>query len=335
VERYAPDGFAGISRDGLWLLHICSLAECCVLVGDARRGRELYELLTPYRDRSTVSYTLQPFGPVALRLGMLAAMFGDWDAAERHLRTARERCELLGARGVVPRVLYEHARMLAARGDVGAAAARFEAAASLAAELDLTGLLERIGTPGVTPATPVFRREGELWEVRYEGDVFSVRDVKGLRYLAVLLASPGREIHAVELAQAIEGVQEPVRVGESVGPALDAQAKQAYRRRLEELGEELDQARRWADPERASRAQDEIDALTDELTSALGLGGRDRAFSSPAERARVSVTKAIRSAIRTIDRHSPALGSHLSDSVRTGQFCSYAPPGELPPRWRL
>jgi hypothetical protein len=68
---------------------------------------------------------------------------------------------------------------------------------------------------------------------------------------------------------------------------------------------------------------------------AFGLGGRDRVGASPAERARVSVTKAIRSAIKTIERHSPALGEHLGSSIRTGQFCSYAPPGEVPPRWRL
>ena len=95
------------------------------------------------------------------------------------------------------------------------------------------------------------------------------------------------------------------------GPALDAQAKDAYRRRLEELGEELEEARGWGDPERAARTEAEIDALTEQLAQAFGLGGRDRAGASPAERARVSVTKAIRSAIKTIERHSPALGEHL------------------------
>jgi eukaryotic-like serine/threonine-protein kinase len=338
VERYAQDGFTGLPRDGLWLLHLCSLAEACALVGDKRRGRVLYELLLPYGDRNAVSYTMQPFGPVALRLGMLATMFGDRTAADHHFTAARERCDLLGARGVVPRVLYEHARMLATLGDRQDAAARIDEAAALAEELELTGLLDRITAFRSTLATPVsavFRREGEVWSVGYGKDAFTLKDVKGLRHLAVLLGSPGRAIHAVELAQAVEGALEPVRVGGSAGPALDAEAKQAYRRRLEELGEELEEARRWADPERAARAQAEIDVLTDELASAFGLGGRDRAVKSPAERARVSVTKAIRSAIRTIERHSPALGKHLSDSVRTGQFCSYAPPGELPPPWRL
>ena len=116
---------------------------------------------------------------------------------------------------------------------------------------------------------------------------------------------------------------------------LDAQAKEAYRRRLQELGEDLQQARDWNDPERVARLEEEIDALTDELASATGLGGRDRELPSPGERARVSVTKAIRAAIKSIERQSPALGAHLAAAIRTGRFCSYAPPGEAPPQWRL
>ena len=344
VERHARSGFADMPRDGLWLLHLCALAEACILIGDERRGRLLYELLLPHGDRNAVSYTQQPFGPVALRLGMLASMSGQWEDAERHFVSARERCEALGARGVLPRVLYEHARMLIARagtGDEQMAAAHLEEAAALGEELGLPGLLERIVAlrdappAAVTPDPALFRREGEIWTIGYEGEMFRLRDVKGLRYIAFLLGSPGRETHAVELAQAVEGLTEHIRADGPPGPALDAQAKDAYRRRLEELGEELEEARGWGDPERVARAEVEIDALTEQLVQALGLGGRDRAGASPAERARVSVTKAIRSAIKTIERHSSALGKHLTVSIRTGQFCSYAPPGELPPRWRL
>jgi hypothetical protein len=344
VARHARENFADIPRDGLWLLHLCALAEACVLIRDEPRGRLLYELLLPHADRNAVSYTQQPFGPVALRLGMLATVLREWDAAERHFSTTRECCEHLGARGVVPRVLYEHARMLVARGqtdDGREAAARLAEAADLCDELDIVGLGERIGalrlelSLDATATTAIFRREGEIWMVGYGGDSFRLRDVKGLRYIGLLLGSPAREIHSVELAHAVEGVVEPSRLDDGVGPALDAEAKNAYRRRLEELGEELEEARAWADPERAARAEAEVDALTTELTKALGLGGRDRPARSAAERARVSVTKAIRSAIKTIEGHSPALGEHLAVSIRTGRFCSYAPPGELPPRWHL
>jgi non-specific serine/threonine protein kinase len=228
-------------------------------------------------------------------------------------------------------------------GDAAEAGRLLDEAAAFAEEMALPGLVQRIsalrsrrGPPAAEDA--VFRREGEVWAIGYEGATFRLRHVKGLGYIAALLGMPGRETYAVELAQAAEGVsREAGRVGAlpDAGPALDAEAKAAYRRRLDELAEELEEARSWGDPERVARIEDEIDALTDELTHALGLGGRDRAVASPAERARVSVTKAIRSAIKAIDREAPALGEHLTASVHTGQFCSYAPPGELPPRWRL
>jgi predicted ATPase/class 3 adenylate cyclase len=354
VERYAGRDFTDLSRDGLWIIHVCSLAEACVLVDDARRGEQLYDLLLPHADQNAVSYTQQPFGPVALRLGMLATLFGRWEDAERHFVTAIGRCELLGARAIRARVFCEHARMLLARGAAGDqshAATLLDDAARLCEELGMPGLLERISAlPRLVqeeaPAAS-FRREGDFWTIAYAGETFRLRDVKGLRYLAFLLGSPGKEIHALELARAAEGL--PVRGTEAdraetdlrrssqgeAEPVLDAQAREAYRCRLEELGDDLQEARDWGDPERIARIEVEIDALTDELARAAGLGGRDRELPSPAERARVSVTKAIRTAIKSIERHSPELGAHLTASIRTGRFCSYAPPGETPPHWTL
>ena len=122
---------------------------------------------------------------------------------------------------------------------------------------------------------------------------------------------------------------------EGTEAVLDQQAKDAFRRRLAELGEELEEARSWNDPERAARVEAEIDALTSELERSLGLGGRDRGMPSPAERARVSVTKAIKVAVRAVSEDCPALGEHLTASIRTGRFCSYAPPGREPPVWDL
>jgi hypothetical protein len=61
------------------------------------------------------------------------------------------------------------------------------------------------------------------------------------------------------------------------------------------------------------------------LGAALGLGGRARRSGSPAERARVRVTRALREAIARIATAHPLLGEHLARSVRTGTYCSYAP----------
>ena len=345
LERCARRDFAELPRDGLWILHLCSLAEACAMLADARRAARLYDLLLPFEDRHAVSVTQQPFGPVALRLGMLATTLERWEDADRHFATALERCRLLGARAVSARVLHEHAKMLVARGGVG------DATRAIALLDEAAGLSDELGIPGVhdrasalaeavreklverpAPSDAVLRREGEVWTIGFAGQTLRMRDVKGLRYLALLLAAPGTEIHVLDLVRAVDGAG-PVPSARE--PVLDAAAKEAYRRRLEDLGEDLQQARDWRDPERIAGIELEIEALTGELAQAAGLRGRDRELPSPAERARVSVTKAIRSALKAIDRGAPALGTHLAASIHTGRFCSYAPPGETPPRWKL
>jgi hypothetical protein len=120
-----------------------------------------------------------------------------------------------------------------------------------------------------------------------------------------------------------------------VDPLLDEQAKREYGRRLDELDAELEEARSWGDDERAARIDEEIGLLRQELARAVGLRGRDRSFSTPAERARINVTKAIRTAIRLIDSHCPPLAAHLEASIQTGRFCSYSTPGTAPPTWSL
>jgi hypothetical protein len=317
-----------------------------VLAGDEERGRQLYDLLLPHADDNAVSYTQQPFGPVALRLGKLAAMLGRWQEVDRHFATALARCELLGATAIRARVLLEHARALTARGEP-ADRSRIEAltaeARELCEQLQIPQLLAERSVVAERVEDAVFRREGDVWTIAYGADSFRLRDVKGLRYIAALLASPGREVHVLELAGGSPAGTQPVGAADGLvaglpadgDPVLDEQAKRAYRERLVELESELDEAQAWADPERAAVVADEIELLREELARAVGLGGRDRRFASPAERARVSVTKAIRTAIRLIDNECPALAKHLEASIQTGRFCSYSTPGAPPPRWSV
>ena len=119
------------------------------------------------------------------------------------------------------------------------------------------------------------------------------------------------------------------------GSALDGAAKAAYRRRLEDLREELDEAERWGDPERAARAREEIDFIATELSAAVGLGGRDRPQASDAERARVNVTRAIKTAVRRLGAQDVELGAELDATVHTGLFCRYEPDPRRPVHWEV
>jgi hypothetical protein len=192
----------------------------------------------------------------------------------------------------------------------------------------------------------VFRREGEYWVIGFDDDLFQLRDVKGLRYLAVLLGNPGREVLAFHLVARPEA--EPVlprRTPAASGlrifdphasdPFIDEQARAAYERRLEELREAVEESQASGDLERASRSRDEMEVLAHELGRAIGLGGGIRETASPAEKARQSATKAIRSAVGRIAAHSPALARHLGSTVRTGVYCIYDPDPRVPVTWRL
>jgi hypothetical protein len=54
-----------------------------------------------------------------------------------------------------------------------------------------------------------------------------------------------------------------------------------------------------------------------------------------AERARVTVTRAIRAALRRLGQHHPALLEHFKATIRTGTACAYEPDARLSRRWEL
>jgi tetratricopeptide (TPR) repeat protein len=202
----------------------------------------------------------------------------------------------------------------------------------------------------------LFRKEGEFWTVAHKGRVHRLKDTKGMTYLATLLRNPGREYHALDLvagvsaagADAPSGGASAVGAmtddqldeiglrrsdGDDAGEVLDAQAKAEYRRRLEELHDELEEARELSDPERADRAQEEIESLGRELARAVGIGGRSRRVGATSERARLNATRAIKAALDRINDADSVLGEVLISSIKTGTFCSYSPDPASPISW--
>jgi hypothetical protein len=150
----------------------------------------------------------------------------------------------------------------------------------------------------------------------------------------------GKQGEAEELAEPAteaQAVQSDLTVGRmgDAGEMLDAQAKAAYKRRTAELREQLEEARELNQLELVDRLEDEIETLGRELSRAVGLGGRDRRAASASERARINVTRAIKVALERIAEHNPPLGTLLTNSIRTGTFCSYTPDSRLPASWQL
>ena len=372
----------GLPRSGLWLAALATAALAAGLLAEAEAAASVYPQLLPYAGRAIVLPMPHPvlcFGSAAGYLGLLATAMSRWEAAEEHFTAALEANTRLGARAFLARTQQEYARLLIRRGratDRSRAWALLGQAEATARALGLVALgqeIERLREVAASPAGAggrrestvraagggphVFRREGDYWTVVDGGCLVRLRDGKGLRLLARLLAEPGREFHVVEL----EGEQHRreqhrgVRAGSAwgggprsgvaelavrpdlgdAGELLDSQAKAEYKARLTDLRAELAEAERFHDPARAARITEEIDFLARELARAVGLGGRDRRAGSHAERARLNVTRAIKAALASLERHHPALGQHLRATIRTGTYCSYSPDPRVLIAWQL
>lgn len=167
-------------------------------------------------------------------------------------------------------------------------------------------------------------KENDRWHICFEGDSVYLTEVKGFYDLSSLLLNPEKQFHCMELAGG--------GVVSDTDPIFDQKAKRQYQTKILELQEEINWSEQNNDLARTVTLQKEYDQIVDHLSSALGLGGKTRKAGDPLDKVRSAVTWRIRSAIRKISRENPALGKHLSVSVRTGLFCSYNP--DRPIRWR-
>jgi len=122
---------------------------------------------------------------------------------------------------------------------------------------------------------------------------------------------------------------------EDAPPILDTKAKADYGGRLSELRADLEEAERMNDRGRAERVRYELEFVNNELSAAVGLGGRDRKMSDPAERTRLRIGKAIRSALSSIREHDPSLAHHLTTCIRTGYYCTYLPDPRQRISWKF
>ena len=329
-----------IPRNHQFLLGAAFATELVAGLGPGPVAGQLYQALLPFAGQAVVSGAAICFrGAVAHHLGVLAAALGRPGEAAAHLERAVAVHERLGARPWELRSRYELARLrLAEPGQRDAAAAALAGIGAEAERLGMAGLARdagaRAAAAGRPPlATGAFRREGALWTLTYGGVTVRMRDAKGLADLAALLAVPGREIAAADLVAAGSGGTGRADLRLGADEVLDGTARRQLRRRLADLDEEIAEADAWADPERASRARAERDALVREVAAATGLAGRARRLGDQDERARKAVTARIRDVIGRIGRVHPALAAHLRASVTTGTRCCYSPPA--PTSWQL
>ena len=313
VERL--DAIAG-AYPGRWLTACASLAHARVALAEG----ELEQAATLSRGAVAAWADVgAPYEAAGARMVLGAAQrrAGNEEAARMEFRSAQRALEAFGA------------------------AARAQTAGALADGVE-PGRRE---PPPVAAATAVFRVDGDMRMVVFDDRTVRLRELKGFRYLQRLLAEPDREFHVLDLV-AVEAGTLPTgapvdhdavvtRSGDDGLTVLDDKAREAYRRRLAEVELDIEEATRCNDLERVALAERDRDFLVTELRQAVGLAGRHRAVGSNTERARTSVTRALRYAFGRLAEHHPALASHVENSVRTGSYCAYAPEPRARVDWEV
>ncbi len=139
----------------------------------------------------------------------------------------------------------------------------------------------------------VFRRLGQVWVLKYDGQMVLMEDARGLSYLARLLWEPGRTVPAASLLAAVVGIDPRITTG-SLERGLDDEGMANYRERYAELQGGLDEAERFNDLGRIDQLKTELEALELQLAREIGLGGRRRE-KIDADRVRKNVSMAVTS----------------------------------------
>jgi hypothetical protein len=318
-------GLARVPDSGSWLVTMYGVVEAAYLLGDTTLAGEAYELLGPYAGLPIAAGpAVSCFGSVEHALGVAQLTLGRPEVAVGHLRAAVAHNTALGH---WPAATLARHRLAIALAGTGLAEHRDEArdhAQTAFRDADQLGM--RLPTASSPVADPVVagprpvvacRRTGRHWEVEAAGRRVPVVSCRGMSYVAVLLANPGHEISAVELATGPHTTTD-------VGPPDDVPIEQ-LRSRLTDVLNELERCDAAGDREAAERASTERDLLLARLRLATGLVDRSGSPAVSEDQTRIAVGKAIRRALAFVAKADAEIGAILTATIRTGRLCVYLP----------
>lgn len=360
LNRLGAGDLHALPRSSSWIVAVYGAIEAALVLGSSATAQTGYELLLPFAGQPMMgSLAVTCFGSVEHALGLAAQGMGLPDLAARHLRAAIRANLALGHSPAAAHSRYRLGQILACSDDrqdrdegarerahaLAEAAARGWGLPDAARELveitsfgtatparnETMAAASFLAPPPTAAAEPgrnviVVHRHGRRWTLQWYGRSAEVDHGIGMLYLCVLLAHPGQDIPAVDLA-AGQANDSHVRA-DALGPThpvIDDDARRTYRRRLNQLEREIRGAAGGPDEQRLVRLRREHVWIAAELSTTTGPGCRRRAFPGNAERARIAVGKAIRRALDRITEADPVIGAELRRTIQTGGNCCFRP----------
>ena len=171
-----------------------------------------------------------------------------------------------------------------------------------------------------------FRKKGEMWVLRFEGEEAFLKDSVGLQCIGQLLSKPNDPVFATELRAAINGQKPemaiPLGAREDV---VDASTLTEVKKRYLQLQADLDVAQREGNDIMETEVEEEMEKIIHFLSQVQSKGGEVRRVSDELEKARSATSKAFWRSINLIRDDMPQLVVHIEKSFVVGVVCNYAP----------
>lgn len=202
----------------------------------------------------------------------------------------------------------------------------------------------------------IFRKErGDKWLTQYYGVKIFFNDLVGMRYIRLLLGSPGIKFHVqmlqieakpINLEDSVgsggvlsheesnllqkEQHSQPVEIGQKSSQELiDKLALDSYKSEVKELERQIVEAQENKDFARKAHLEKDRESLITEILKSHSSIHGIRLFSDDVEHARKAVSMAVSRALEKIEKKNEKLHKHLKNNITLGHYCIYNPEKEV------
>jgi hypothetical protein len=171
-----------------------------------------------------------------------------------------------------------------------------------------------------------FRKRGEMWVIRYEGEDMYLKDSVGLQCISQLLSKPNDPVFVMELRAIVSGQRpEMVTQSQSRDDVVDQETLTDLKRRYLELQVDLEDSQRDRNDILEKEIEEEMEQIVQYLCQVKAKGGETRKMSDDFEKARSATSKAFWRAVNLIRNELPQLATHLEKCCVVGMVCNYDP----------
>jgi len=171
-----------------------------------------------------------------------------------------------------------------------------------------------------------FRKKGDMWVIRFDGEETYLKDSVGLQCIGHLLAKPHDPIFVMELRAILNGPKpDAVAMPLAREAIVDQATLTDLKHRYLELQSDLETALRDGNEIMEVETEREMEKIIQYLGQVKAIGGETRKVNDDFEKARSATSKAFWRSVNQIRGDLPLLATHLEKSCVVGMVCNYAP----------